>query len=75
MASSYKSGAGLSLTQALLGFFGGLATLFILPRALKFVGRRFFLSALGEVAAVVVAGLLTEKAVDRAARPAPEKDR
>lgn len=51
-----------------LGFFGGLAAILIVPRLLKFSAKRFAFSFVAEVLAVVVAGLLTERAVDTLSR-------
>ena len=52
------------LVKVLLGFFGTLFGFLMLPRAFKFFLRRFVLGTLGEIVAIVVTGLLTEKAVD-----------
>lgn len=53
-----------SLISLLLGFFGVTAAFLLLPKTIKYVIRRFFLSILSEVVAVVITGLLTEKLVD-----------
>lgn len=53
-----------SVQTWLLGFFGALFGFLLLPRALKFVARRFVLGVAGEIVAIVITGLLTEKAVD-----------
>lgn len=53
-----------SLISMLLGFFGVTAAFFLLPKTIKYVIRRFFLSILSEIVAVVITGLLTEKLVD-----------
>lgn len=47
-----------------LGFFGALLGFLLLPRTLKALIRRFVLSTLSEIVAVILTGLLTEKAVD-----------
>lgn len=48
----------------LLGFLGVIFVFKVLPRALRFMGKRFFVGILGEIVAVVITGLLTEKAVE-----------
>ncbi len=53
-----------SLVSLLLGFFGVTAAFLLLPKTIKYVIRRFFLSILSEIVAVVITGLLTEKLVD-----------
>ena len=60
-----QSDLGGSLVKYLLGFFGFIAAILLLPRTIKFVIRRFLLGVIGEVVAVVVAGLLTEKAIEQ----------
>ncbi len=52
------------LVKGLLGFFGTVFGLLLLPRAIKLFFRKFVLGTLGEIVAIVVTGLLTEKAVD-----------
>ena len=52
------------LVQVLLGFFGTLFGILLLPRAIKLFVRKFVLGTFSEIVAIVVAGLLTEKAVD-----------
>ena len=54
-----------SLTTWLIGFFGAIVGFLILPKTLKFLIRRFIFGVFSEVLAVVVAGLLAEKAVER----------
>lgn len=49
----------------LFGFVGVVAAFFLLPRTLKFLIRRFVFGVISEVVLVVLAGLLTEKAVER----------
>lgn len=53
-----------SLVPWLLGFFGFTAAFLFLPKTLKFLIRRFFFGLFGEIVAVVLSGLLTEKAVE-----------
>lgn len=57
-----------STSKWLFGFFGALAAFLLLPRTVKFLIRRFIWGVLAEVVAVVVAGLLTEKAAERIGR-------
>lgn len=63
-SSPGTSGPRTSLISLLLGFFGVTAAFLLLPKTIKYVIRRFFLSILSEVVAVVITGLLTEKLVD-----------
>lgn len=63
-SSPGTSGPRNSLISLLLGFFGVTAAFLLLPKTIKYVIRRFFLSILSEVVAVVITGLLTEKLVD-----------
>ena len=72
------SGPRNSLISLLLGFFGVTAAFLLLPKTIKYVIRRFFLSIISEVVAVVITGLLTEKLVDVIGKDqpdAPEIDR
>lgn len=59
-ASAARSG----LISVLLGFFGVTAAFLLLPKTIKYVIRRFLLSIVSEIVAVVITGLLTEKLVD-----------
>lgn len=52
------------LTRWLLGLLGGVSLFLILPRAVRFMFKTFFVGVMAEVVAVIAAGLLTEKAVD-----------
>jgi len=52
------------LVKWMLGFFGALFGFLLLPRALKTFFRRFVLGTLSEIVVILVAGLLTERAVD-----------
>ena len=52
------------LVKWLVGFFGAIFGFLLLPRTLKFVIRRLVLGTVAEIVAIVVTGLLTEKAVD-----------
>lgn len=61
-----------SLISLLLGFFGVTAAFLFLPKTIKYVIRRFFLSILSEIVAVVITGLLTEKLVDLISHDAPD---
>lgn len=51
-------------TNILIGFFGVVGAFLLLPRTLKFMGRRFVLGIAGEVLTVVLTGLVTEKLVE-----------
>lgn len=53
-----------SLVSLVLGFLGVTALILLLPRTLKYMLRRFVTGIVGEVVAVVLTGLLTEKVVD-----------
>ena len=57
-----------SLTKYLLGFFGVIAAFLFLPRTIKYLIQKFLLGLMAEVVMVVLAGLLTEKAVDQLSR-------
>ena len=48
----------------LLGFLGVALGIKLLPRAFKYAIRRFLLGTISEIIAIVIAGLLTEQAVD-----------
>lgn len=54
-----------STAKWLFGFFGAIAAFLLLPRTVKYLIKRFVWGVLGEVIAVVVAGLLAEKAAER----------
>lgn len=54
-----------SLLKLFLGFFGTILAIFLLPRTIRFMIRKFLLGIIGEVITVVVTGLLTEKAVEQ----------
>jgi hypothetical protein len=54
-----------SLMQFVAGFFGAMLIVTLLPRTLRLFVRKLFFGLAGEIIAVVVAGLLTEKAVDK----------
>lgn len=66
MASSHYTDPDLRnpLSTYVLGFLGVAFGFLLLPKTLKFVVRRFVMSVLGEVVAIVITGLLTEKAVE-----------
>lgn len=53
-----------SLLSMILGFVGVTALILLLPRTVKYVIRRFVFGIVGEIVAVVITGLLTEKLVD-----------
>lgn len=53
-----------SLLAVLMGFFGVTAAIYLLPRTVKFLLRRFLFGLMAEIVTVVVTGLLTEKVVD-----------
>ncbi len=52
------------LVKWFLGFFGAALGFLLLPRALKLFLRRFVLGTFSEIVAILLAGLLTGKAVD-----------
>lgn len=65
MKSDFPDGeAKAAATNLLIGFFGVVGAFFLLPRTAKFMVRRFVLSTAGEVLAIVLTGLLTEKLVE-----------
>jgi hypothetical protein len=49
----------------ILGLVGGLGLFFLLPRAIRFLIRNFFVGVAAEVVTVLVAGLMAQKAADR----------
>ena len=57
-----------SASKWLFGFFGAIAAFLLLPRTAKYLIKRLILGVAGEVIAVVVAGLLAEKAAERVSR-------
>ena len=61
---SQRSPLSDPLVKWFLGFFGAMFGFMLLPRALKAFFRRFLLGTFSEIVAIVVTGLLTEKAVD-----------
>ncbi len=54
----------------LFGLAGGVGLFLLLPRAVRFVVKTFFLGVFSEVLTVVIAGLLTEKAAESIAEGA-----
>lgn len=52
------------LAKYVIAFFGTLFGFLLLPRTIKYVIRRFLFGTIGEIIAVVITALLTEKAVD-----------
>ncbi len=52
-------------TRWIVGLLGGLGLFLILPRAARFLFKTFFVGVFAEVVTVIIAGLLTEKAVDK----------
>ncbi len=57
-----------SSAKWLFGFFGAIAVFLLLPRTVKYLIKKFIFGVAGEVVAVVVAGLLAEKAAERVAQ-------
>lgn len=57
-----------SSAKLLFGFFGVTAVFLLLPRTVKYLIKRFIWGVAGEVVAVMIAGLLTEKAAERVGR-------
>lgn len=51
------------IVRGLLGFFGVVFGVLVLPKAIKYIFRRFVLGTISEIVAIVVTGLLTEKAM------------
>lgn len=62
------------LSRWLIGLFGGVSLFFILPRAVRFMFKTFFVGVLAEVVTIVAAGLLTEKAAESVTER-PERSR
>jgi len=60
---SQRSPLSDPLVKGLLGFFGTAFGFLLLPRAIKFFLRKFVLGTFSEIVAIIVTGLLTEKAV------------
>jgi Na+/H+ antiporter NhaC len=52
-----------AIINLITGFFGVLGAILILPRALRFFGKRFAFGIVSEIVAIVITGLLTEKLV------------
>ena len=52
------------IVKWLLGFFGAIFGFLLLPKTLKLVFRKLILGTVAEVVAIVLTGLLTEKAVE-----------
>jgi hypothetical protein len=59
-----EPGVENTLIAMLLGFFGVTALILLLPKTVKYMIRKFLLGIVGEIVAVVLTGLLTEKVVD-----------
>lgn len=52
------------IVKWLVGFFGAVFGFLLLPKTVKYFIRRFLLGIAGEIVAIIITGLLTEKAVD-----------
>ncbi|ARA91835.1 MAG: hypothetical protein D6685_12155 [Bacteroidetes bacterium] len=52
------------LARWLLGFFGTVLGFLVLPKLFRFTARRFLFGFIAEVVTIMLAGLLTEKAVE-----------
>lgn len=63
--SPSSTGLRSSLLTWVLGFLGIAALVKFVPRLLKYATRRWFFGLISEIVVVVLAGLLTEKLVDR----------
>jgi uncharacterized membrane protein YeaQ/YmgE (transglycosylase-associated protein family) len=63
-----QPGLADSATTWLLGFFGAIAAFLLLPRTLKFVVKRLFFGFVGEIIAIVLAGLVAEKVAEKLGR-------
>ena len=72
MSSQESAATRNGVVSVLLGFFGVTAAFLLLPKTIKYVIRRFFLSIVSEVVAVVITGLLTEKVVDYISQDSPD---
>lgn len=53
-----------NLVQGILGFFGTLFGILVLPKLFKFAARRAVFGFVAEVVMIALAGLLTEKAAE-----------
>ncbi len=56
---------GNPFSKYIIGLIGGMGVFLILPRAVRFLIRNFFVGVAAEVVTVIMAGLLAEKAADR----------
>lgn len=62
------------LVKWLLGFFGVIAAVKLLPKVLSFLTRRFVFGLLSEIIMVILAGLLTEKVAEKLTGRDPAED-
>ncbi len=60
-----STGLRSSLLTWVLGFLGITALIKLLPRVVRYAVRRWIFGLISEIVVVVLAGLLTEKLVDR----------
>lgn len=67
-----SSNLGTSILTWLLGVLGITALIKLLPRAVKYLIRRWVIGLLIELVAVILVALLSEKLVDRLAGPPPD---
>lgn len=61
-----QNGLKESITNGLIGFFGVVAAFLFLPKLLKYATRRLLFGFIGEIAAVIIAGLIAEKTIGQA---------
>ncbi len=52
-------------SKYIFGLIGGMGVFLLLPRALRFLIRNFFVGVAAEVVTVIMAGLLAQKAANR----------
>ncbi|MDX1547218.1 MAG: hypothetical protein R3247_09535 [Rhodothermales bacterium] len=66
MPDDFSSPPPLSdpIVKWLLGFFGAIFGFLLLPKTLKLVFRKLVFGTVAEIVAIVLTGLLTEKAVE-----------
>ena len=73
-SSSNQSNLGTTILRWVLGSLGITALIKLLPRAMKYLVRRWLFGLVAEIIIVVLAGLLTEKAVEKLSGSRPSSD-
>lgn len=73
-SSQESSNLSTSLLSWLLGLLGVTALIKLLPRAVKYLVRRWIIGIMIEIVAVILVALLSDKLVDRLAGPPPHAD-